>query len=89
MKKVRYLIVQIIATISLCLLLMNLLGNTAYAEKYSRESIEPPKYETKKELEVVGEDKSKRTLNEKHYKLADGTLMATLYPENVHYEENG
>lgn len=89
MKKVRYLIFQIIAIAILTLLVLNLIGNTAHAEKYAKESIKVPKYETKKELEIVGEDKTKRTLNEKHYILKDGAIMATLYPENVHYEENG
>jgi len=41
------------------------------------------------EIEVIGEIKEKRTLNEKHYLLSDGSMKAVIYPENVHYEENG
>lgn len=41
------------------------------------------------EIKVVGEIEEKRTLNEKHYLMSDGTINAAIYPENVHYEKNG
>lgn len=41
------------------------------------------------ELEIIGEDISKRKLNEKHFILNDGTTLIAMYPENVHYEKNG
>ncbi len=43
-------------------------------------------YKTKK---IIAEDIQKRTSNEKHYILEDGTKVATIYPSNVHYQENG
>lgn len=39
--------------------------------------------------EIVGEIVEKRTLNEKHFLQEDGNVIATIYPSNVHYEENG
>ena len=43
----------------------------------------------KKESKIVGEDVSKRTENEKHFLLEDGSMIAAVYPENVHYEKDG
>jgi len=42
-----------------------------------------------KHQKIIGENVEKRTRNEKHYILEDGTQIATVYPSNVHYEENG
>ena len=39
--------------------------------------------------EIVGEIIEKRTLNEKHFLQEDGNIIATIYPSNIHYEENG
>ena len=38
---------------------------------------------------IIGENVSKRTLNEKHYILDNGAMLAAVYPSNVHYEKNG
>lgn len=40
-------------------------------------------------LGIIGEIIEKRTLNEKHFLNKDGTIVASVYPMNVHYEENG
>ncbi len=45
--------------------------------------------DTEKEVSVVGEILEKRTINEKHYLLEDGSIKAVIYPEAVHYEEDG
>ena len=37
----------------------------------------------------MGEIVEKRKLNEKHFLQEDGNVIATIYPSNVHYEENG
>lgn len=41
------------------------------------------------EANIVGEDKSKRKLNEKHFILTNGTTLVAMYSENVHFENNG
>lgn len=41
------------------------------------------------ELQVIGEDVSKRTLNSKTFIMSDHSYKATIYKENVHYKENG
>lgn len=43
-------------------------------------------YKTKK---ILREETDKRTANEKHYILEDGTKVVTMYPSNVHYKEKG
>ena len=45
--------------------------------------------EAEKELMVIGEDKSRREANVKHYIMSDGSMMAVSYSQDVHYEENG
>lgn len=45
--------------------------------------------EQEKELTVIGEDKSRREANVKHYIMNDGSMMAVSYSQDVHYEENG
>ena len=38
---------------------------------------------------VVGELEEERNLNEKHFLMSDGTIIATIFPSNIHYEKNG
>lgn len=38
---------------------------------------------------VVGEDESLRKENEKHFRMSDGSYIAAVYPEAVHYLDNG
>ena len=38
---------------------------------------------------IVGEDITRRTSNEKHFRKADGSFVQISYDEPVHYEENG
>ena len=45
--------------------------------------------EQENELTVIGEDKSRREANVKHYIMNDGSMMAVSYSQDVHYEENG
>ncbi|MGN1270222.1 MAG: RHS repeat-associated core domain-containing protein [Clostridia bacterium] len=42
-----------------------------------------------KNQKIVAEETEKRTKNEKHYILEDGTRVAAIFPSNVHYLENG
>ncbi|MDD2519026.1 MAG: hypothetical protein PHG18_03985 [Bacilli bacterium] len=53
-------------------------------EKKTEEEI---KY--KVEPKIIEEIIEKRTENEKHYKMSDGSVMAAMYAEKVHYLENG
>ena len=48
-----------------------------------------PDYYPEVESQIIGEVVEKRTLNEKHFLLKDGTMYLAMYPSNVHYEENG
>ena len=45
--------------------------------------------ESEKTRNILGEDISKRKLNEKTFFMSDGSSLVTVYPSNVHYEENG
>lgn len=45
--------------------------------------------EGEKTRNILGEDISKRKLNEKTFFMSDGSSLVTVYPSNVHYEENG
>ena len=38
---------------------------------------------------IVGEEKSLRKENEKHFRLSDGSYIAAVYPEPVHFSDNG
>lgn len=49
--------------------------------KSTIEEVEQPK--------IIGEDVQKRTPNEKHLVLEDGSSIALVYPRNIHYQENG
>ncbi len=42
-----------------------------------------------KEPTVIGELEDQRTLNEKHFLMSDGTILATIFPNNIHYEKEG
>ena len=42
-----------------------------------------------KEAEIIGEDITKRTLNEKHFMLDNGAMLAAIYADHVHYEKDG
>ena len=39
--------------------------------------------------EIIGEIIEKRTLNQKYFIQKDGNIITTIYPSNIHYEENG
>lgn len=87
---------QLIATILIFTIVFNLSGSISYAivSKAQEQKITllNPVYSGKTQeidAEVVGEDIEKRTLNEKHFLLSDGSKMAAIYPEEVHYEKNG
>ena len=44
---------------------------------------------TLEEATVLGEDISKRTENEKHFRMSDGSMIAVTYDEDVHYLKDG
>lgn len=44
---------------------------------------------TKLQIQATNEIIEKRTLNEKHFLQEDGTIVASVYPMNVHYNLNG
>ncbi|MDD2378140.1 MAG: hypothetical protein PHE05_04855, partial [Bacilli bacterium] len=41
------------------------------------------------EAKIIEEVEEKRTENEKHFKMSDGSIMAAMYSEKIHYLENG
>ena len=41
------------------------------------------------ETEIIGEITEKRTLNQKHFLQNDGSVVAAIYPTDVHYEQDG
>lgn len=45
--------------------------------------------EDEKLRKILGEDISKRKLNEKTFLMSDGSSLVAVYPSNVHYEKNG
>ncbi len=51
------------------------------------EAVDTTPYETV--AYVVGEDESLRKENEKHFRMSDGSYIAAVYPESVHYLEDG
>lgn len=53
----------------------------------AEETIEIPQEE--KEAEIVNEIEERREENVKHFRMSDGSVMAAVYPEAVHKEENG
>ena len=42
-----------------------------------------------KEAKIIGELENERTLNEKHFLREDGSIVATIFPSNIHYEKDG
>ena len=61
-------------------------------EEINEEELKEPPVtigEEKEEAEIIGEDTEKRTLNEKHFMLKDGSMIAAIYPDNIHYEKDG
>lgn len=63
---------------------LNLIENTD-----SNDATVPGQNIQQEELEIVGEDETKRTLTEKHFILNNGTTLVAKYAENVHYEKDG
>lgn len=57
-------------------------GIDKYIEEKTRE-------EKQKEPVVIGELESERTYTEKHYLRSDGSIIASIYPSNIHYEKDG
>jgi len=54
--------------------------------------VEPPIpqiSEEEKEPVVIGEIEGDRTLNEKHFLMSDGTIVASIFASNIHYEKDG
>ena len=59
---------------------------TESIEEYVMQEDQEYDYTTKR---VLKEETEKRTTNEKHYILEDGTRVVAMYPSNIHYTENG
>jgi len=55
-------------------------------EKHLRKESEKAKT---KEPVIVGELETERTLIEKHFIMSDGSIMASIFPSNIHYEKDG
>lgn len=47
------------------------------------------KVEDDEEIFIEEELVEKRTANEKHFKMSDGTIKAYIYDDNIHYKKNG
>ena len=93
--KVLSLILAVIMTVQLIPQSVFSAAAQGISEALEEETIiyenEEQETETKaeKELTVIGEDKSRREANVKHYIMNDGSMMAVSYSQDVHYEENG
>ena len=75
---------KIIKAVSILLVLMSIIGATVSADSLNsvvlQEGYEPV---------IVEEDIDLRGAYEKHFIMSDGSTMAVLYNEPVHYEEDG
>lgn len=89
-----------IATMLLFVMVFQFIPNIVIAvtqevdEEKILQSMEEHIRKTEKELEekepvIIGELEEERTLNEKHFLRTDGTIVATIFPNNIHYEKNG
>ncbi len=80
-----------------CFAPMNVFANTIRESLLNKEMLEKlpvlakqeSQDETYKTKKIIAEDVDKRTSNEKHYILEDGTRVVAIYPSNVHYQEDG
>ena len=52
------------------------------------EVMQAEKYDIKSK-KILLEETEKRTANEKHFLLEDGTNLVAIYTSNIHYKENG
>ena len=67
---------------------IELSNNQSLFDKVDLENVaDTTKYE--ETAYIVGEDESLRKENEKHFHLSDGSYIAAVYPEAVHYLEDG
>jgi hypothetical protein len=63
--------------------------NMEYSEEEaSNANIEEEKTERSR-TKVIGEIEEKRGVTEKHFLLENGNTIATIYPNNIHYEKDG
>ena len=65
----------------------NSLNSSSIETVENMETADTTPYETV--AYVVGEDESLRKENEKHFRMSDGSYIAAVYPEAVHYLDNG
>lgn len=54
-----------------------------------RANIDKPVELNEELASIIGEVEEKRTANEKHFLMSDGTIQAAIYNEAVHYEKKG
>lgn len=55
-------------------------------DKHLKETEEKAK---EKEPVIIGELESERTFTEKHFLMSDGSVIASIFPNNIHYEKDG
>ena len=78
----------------IAMLVVGLPAQALAAEPVTTENISsgvdtPETAEISEDMEVIGEDASRRDAYTKHYVLSDGSRRAVMYSEPVHYEEDG
>lgn len=73
---------------------MNAVINKAETKADATKSLEEHLEKETKERQkiepiIIGELKEERTYTEKHFLRSDGSIVASIFPSNVHYEKNG
>ena len=73
---------------------MNAVINKAETKADATKSLEEhlekeTKERQKTEPIIIGELEEERTYTEKHFLRSDGSIVASIFPSNVHYEKNG
>ena len=92
---------KIIASLIVIVMVFYCVPISVFAEKISQmlmvtneEEVRIPDMSMFEELNeeeptVIGELTEERTLTQKHFLMSDGTMLASIFPSNIHYEKDG
>lgn len=94
------ILIKAIATILLFVMVFQFMPNIVIAvnemtdNNESAKNLEEHIRKTQEEIEtqepvIIGEIEEQRTLNEKHFLMSDGIIVASVFPSNIHYEKDG
>ena len=68
-------------------MLFNMLPATAFAADLSTTTADNAAEPSSEETRILGEDESRRTATQKHFRMSDGSFMAVSYGIPVHYQD--